>query len=244
LALPVVGAAAVCALVVGLAQTRGAFTLRFAAPQASFGWSGGDALVARARVLLVVAVAAWVIVPALPDIVRLAGARPLVVLDAAGVLLGRLLVRAAVALAVLGAVDLWRRVRAHERALRPTRREAERERREEEGDDRVKAERARRQRQGAGPRWDEAEVVIRGDDVALVVRFDARTMRGPAVVARARGGLAARLVDRAAAAGVPAPYDPALAAMLAGVEADVPEALWDAVAAVLRALKRGIVTSP
>ena len=57
----------------------------------------------------------------------------------------------------------------------------------------------------------------------------------PQVVAAGRGAVAEKILEQALAAGVPVREDPALAAALAALDlgAEVPEALWHAVAAAL-----------
>ncbi|HYF26360.1 MAG TPA: EscU/YscU/HrcU family type III secretion system export apparatus switch protein [Baekduia sp.] len=79
---------------------------------------------------------------------------------------------------------------------------------------------------------------------AIALRYDRGSDAAPRVVASGAGEVAERILERAAAAGVPVREDPMLAQALAqlAVEAAVPEDLWAAVAEVLvwaYALDRG-----
>jgi flagellar biosynthesis protein len=68
---------------------------------------------------------------------------------------------------------------------------------------------------------------------AAALRWDGKG--APRVVAEGRGLVAERILAAAREAGVPVREDPALAAALAALDlgAEVPEALWQAVAAAL-----------
>lgn len=142
--LPLVAALA-AALAIGLVQTR----FLIAAPVGD-----GERRPRRGALdegaLLPLAVAAATVVALalalrreLPPVLATAGA-PLLSSTARALI--RVAIRAGMVLAAVGVADFLRRRVAWERALRPSRAEAERERREEQGDPRLRAERRRRHR--------------------------------------------------------------------------------------------------
>jgi flagellar biosynthesis protein FlhB len=134
--------AALGALAIGLAQTRGLFTLKAIGRRKDLEREGRSTAWALAAclVLLGVLVARELAVGFARS--RGTDGAVTIVLHA----LGRLGPRALLLIAAAGLGDwAWRRLRL-ERALRMTRGEVERERREEEGDPRLKAERRRRHR--------------------------------------------------------------------------------------------------
>ena len=130
LSAPLLGAAALAALAVGVAQTGGLFTLRRGRTRAG----GGSPIL---RVLAAIAVAAAVVVPALPDLGRLSSAAALAAFF--GEVVARLLGLCVVALAFVGAFDLYRARRRFLERMRASRQEELREGRETEGDPRVRA---------------------------------------------------------------------------------------------------------
>jgi flagellar biosynthesis protein FlhB len=147
---------------------------------------------------------------------------------------------------LFGALDLvWQRHR-HRQALRMTRHEVERERRQHEGDPRLRAERQRLHRAGlAQPPLDvvrQASFVIVGHHQAVALRYD-RDDRSSAPVVLARGErlVAARLQELARQAGVPSFFDPGLAAALFAVEeeAEIPVALYEPVAQIVKVMLEG-----
>src|SRR5262245_57668741 len=129
LSAPLLGAAALAALAVGLAQTGGLFRLPRERTR------GGGAPILRA--VVAVAVAAAVVVPALPDLSRLSSAAALA--GFFGEVLARLLGACVVALALVGAVDLYRARRRFLDRMRASRQGELREQREAEGDPRLRA---------------------------------------------------------------------------------------------------------
>ncbi len=139
LSAPLLGAAALAALVVGLAQTRGLFTLRVG-PR--FGRPRGGGAAALARLAVSAAVTALAVVPALGDLGRIGSAPALA--GFLGDVVARLLGWSLVALALAGALDLYRARRRFLERMRATRQDELRERREAEGDPRVRAEMRRR----------------------------------------------------------------------------------------------------
>jgi flagellar biosynthesis protein FlhB len=146
-------------------------------------------------------------------------------------------------LVVVGAVDYLLKRRAHFKRLRMTREEVKREHREEEGDPRHKAERRRVHRRllqeaamRAVPR---ASVVITNPThLAVALRYERGAMRAPAVTAKGQHLHAEQIRSLARTHGVPIRRDPPLARALyeLELEEEIPEALYDAVAEVLRVL--------
>jgi flagellar biosynthesis protein FlhB len=217
-----VALAVVAALVAGLAQTR--FLLAWGAlgrnsrgddePLPLFGWVAAAALLLAALASGRAALAAL----ARSDS---SGA----VVAAASAALAGFVPRALVLLALAGAGELaWRRARLFG-ALAMTRAERERERREDEGDPRLRAEQRRRQRAlGRDPLADElarAQVVVTAEGVAVALRF----ADGVARVAVASGDdrlRAQRLTAIARRLGLPVRADDELALALA---AEAPNSL-------------------
>ena len=141
-------------------------------------------------------------------------------------------------LALFGALDLAMARGHHERALRMTRDEVLRERRDEEGDPRHRGERRRLHRAiaSADPVRLATCVVVNPSHVAVALRHDRGSDDPPVVLAKGRGPLAARLRAEARRAGVPMVRDVALARALdrlAEVGEAIPEELYQAAAAVL-----------
>jgi type III secretion protein U len=150
----------------------------------------------------------------------------------------RLTLSLAAALAALGVLELALAARRRQRALRMTLEEVRRERRDEEGDPRHRAERRRLHRAlAAAPPLERATcVVVNPTHLAVALRHDAGGDGAPVVLAKGAGLAAARLRARARRAGVPLVRDVALARALfrlAEVGDEIPEELYDAAAAVL-----------
>lgn len=219
---PVALAAFAAALVAGLGQTR--FLLAWAAlgrksggddePAPLFGWVAAAALLWAALASGRAALAALVRSES-------GGA----VLTAASAALAGFVPRALLLLALAGAGELaWRRARLFG-ALAMTRAERERERRQDEGDPRLRAEQRRRQRALVrDPLADQlarAQVVITAEGVAVALRF----ADGVARVAVASGDdrlRAQRLTAIARRLGLPVRADDELALALA---AEAPNSL-------------------
>jgi type III secretion system FlhB-like substrate exporter len=255
-----------CTLAAGLIQTGGLWT---GVPRVDLGrlwpgWAGGRGgssgapggapwlsssmavAAGLAKVAVVALVAASTLGGLMPGLVGLAGAsggRSLAALGAAArVLGGRLLL----VLLLLGAIDyLWVRGR-HRRALRMTRREIERERREQEGDALLRAERGRLRGQlaasGAGDLKGvgRADLVVTGgagDRLAVALAYQPGGARAPVVVAVGRGAIAASLLAAARASGVAVARDPDLVALLQRLDAgaEIPPSTYQRVAEHLRA---------
>jgi flagellar biosynthesis protein FlhB len=259
-------------LAAGLIQTGGLWT---GVPRADLGrlwpgWAGGrrgtagspwsssssfflGPLAGLARAVVVLVVAATTLGGLAPLLIGLAGASGARSLGAFGVAARALGGRLALVLLLLGALDYaWVRAR-HRRALRMTRRDLERERREQEGDALVRAERRRLRGElsaggaiagvgradlvvaGVGGDSDSADSVS-GDRVAIALVYERGGPRAPVVVAVARRAAAGPLLAAARAAGVPVARDPDLAAVLERLDAgaEIPASTYERVAELLR----------
>jgi flagellar biosynthesis protein FlhB len=240
LALPIVLAAAVGAFVAGLAQTRALFAWgalgrhgphNDGEPLAATSWAAAAALV------LVLVGGGRVLVASLG---RADGA--LVAATATLAALGSLTARAVVVIALAGLGDFaWRRARL-QAALSMTRAEVERERREDEGDPRLRAEQRRRQRALArDPLVDElarAELVVTAEGVAVALRLvDGAAQVAASAAERLR---AQRLSEIARRLGVAVRADDELAAALQALAtgAPVPPPWQPRAIAALRAIRR------
>lgn len=174
----------------------------------------------------------------------LVGAAPVTVLAALGAWARALGLRVAFALLALALLDAVLVTGRHRRSLRMTREEVKREHKETEGDPQHKAERQRLHRQLAQQRMLDdvrraAFVVVNPEHIAVAVRYDRDADEAPVIVAKGERLLAEQIKQAAREAGVPIYRDVGLARALNGVaEGDeIPEALYQAVAEVLRALQ-------
>jgi len=256
-------AGAVAALLAGLAQTRGLLTLAAAEPRLdrlspSEGlrriWTGDGLFQVGKGLVKAVAVgvlAWWVVRPELPGVAGLAGATPRTVLGAVGALSARLAVAVALAALALAVADYAVVRRAHRRRLRMTREEVRREHKEAEGDPAHRAERRRLQREILEQRMiadvRKADlVVVNPDHIAVALRYDARADTAPVVVASGERLLAAQIKQIAREAGVPIFRDVTLARSLRRLPdgEEIPAALYEAVAELLRALHHETPQAP
>jgi len=230
---PPLAAALAAALAIGMAQTRGLVT---AAPLAPSGPRRRPVDGApRALAFALVAAAASVIAARIEaPLVAQAAARPGAwLLGAAAAAIGRIALRVAVVMVAAGAVDYVLRRARLERSLWMTRAEAEQERREEEGDPRLAAERRRRHLALAGSRVADqvaaSLVVVAADGAAAGLRAD-----GARLVVTVAGErlVAARIVDLARRLHVAVRADVELAAAVAtlapgdAVPATLAERAW------------------
>jgi len=174
----------------------------------------------------------------------LVGAPPATVLAALGAWAQALGLRLAVALLALALLDALLVARRHRRSLMMSREEVKREFKEAEGDPQHKAERQRLHRQLAEQRMLDdvrkaAFVVVNPEHIAVAVRYDRDADDAPVVVAKGERLLAEQIKQAARAAGVPVYRDVGLARALNGVAdgQEIPEALYQAVAEILRALQ-------
>ncbi len=248
---PWMAAAAGAALLATLAQTGGLFAparlrldLARLDPIAGLG-----ALVSRqrlwvvARALVAAVGVAWLAARrlrvALPDLAHVVGPRGSVAL-ASVVALGVARDAAAV-FGALALVDLLVTRRSWLGRHRMTKAEVKQEHREAEGDPQQKAARERAHREmlaaAALHAVKEATVVIvNPEHLATALRYRDDEDDAPTVLAQGQGELAARIREAARAYGVPIVRDVPVARALAEVEvgSTIPEALYEAVAEILR----------
>lgn len=194
-------------------------------------------------IVVVVAGIAWVTGrDALRGVVGLAARDARAAVDAAGATFGALFFRVGGALLWVAALDvLYQRFRFL-KDQRMTKDEVRREQKDAEGDPHLKQERARVHREivehAALEEVRRADVlVVNPTHLAIALRYDEETHEAPEVVAKGQDGLARRMIDVAREAGVPVMRDMPLARALFEMEVgdSIPEALYEAVAAVLRA---------
>jgi len=153
----------------------------------------------------------------------------------------RLGLRVAGVYCLLGLADYAYQRWQHEKSLRMTRAEVQEEGRQTEGDPQIRArvrslqrERAMRRMMQAVP--DASVVVVNPIHIAVALRYDARTMRAPKVVAKGRRLVAERIVAIARQAGVSVVRDVPLAGALdrlVEVGGEIPAMLYRAVAGIL-----------
>ncbi len=149
--------------------------------------------------------------------------------------------RIAVAMFVLGLVDLAFQRWQHERELRMTRKEAEQETKELEGDPHVKRRIRQVQRPLAMQRMmrevPEAEVIVTNPTTyAVALRYAPQTMAAPVVIAKGMRLVAGRIREIGQQNNVPIVQNPELARTLyrtLDVGQPIPEVLFQAVAEVL-----------
>lgn len=200
---------------------------------------------AKSLVALValVSVASLVLFELLPSLPRLAGLSPERGLSVAGSALATLLRRFLVALAALAAVDFFLSRKQFLEGLRMSKDEVKREYKEADGDPHQKAARARMHREILehsvleGVRSADV-LVVNPTHLAIALKFDADSdQNAPMVVGKGEDDLARAMIDAAREAGVPVMRDIPLARTLYELELgdEIPEELFEAVAAVLRA---------
>jgi flagellar biosynthesis protein FlhB len=260
---PVLGAAMLAALAVGLGQTRG---LVMAPLRADFArvlsassrrLGGGMAAREGGRALLkvgIIAVLCWLTLrPVLHGLVTLTGSPPPRLLHVMGMLTVRLGVPLVLASLAFGIVDYMLALRRHRRSLRMTRREVKRDDKESEGDPAHRGERQRLHRDLLEQRMlDEVRkadfVVVDPQHLAVALRYDpfgagAPVRDGaaaPVVVAKGRRLVAERIKQIARLAGVPIFPDVPLARALdeLGEGGEIPAALYEPVAEILRVVEQ------
>jgi flagellar biosynthesis protein FlhB len=249
-ALPIGAAAALGAMGVGLLQNRGLFApgaLRFRLDRLHPG-AGLRRLLSAERLLEVGLHASAALAALLTGAWLLAHGSAVLLavplLDAAGLQAALAAVARRVALplgailAGFGLAELLHAQAAYRRRLMMTRLELERERREDEGEPRLRAERRRLHRalSAAGALRQATCLVVNPSHVAVALLHDRAAEEAPVVIAKGIGLAAARLRVQARLAGVPIVRDPALAralVRLAEVGDAVPEELYVAAAVVL-----------
>jgi type III secretion protein U len=256
LASPVLLAAAVAGAAAYVVQTGGTVATRRLAPRLDRlnpvaglkGLLSGARLFAVVRSLVAGVAVGWLaydgLARHLTDFARAAGR-----VHAIGVLVSHvaeaLAWRAALLGLALGAVDVLVNKRARLQRLKMSKDEVKREYREVEGDPEIKRARERAyheliaQATVAGVRR-ASVVVVNPTHVACALRYDEKGGdEAPVVVASGEGELAARILQAAREWGVPVVRDLPLARALVELSVGdaIPEALYEAVAEILRELQ-------
>jgi type III secretion protein U len=254
LSAPIMGVAAAVSLLLGLVQTGGAFTAsRLAADFARidpfqgiknlFSWERAFSLL---RSLLAALVVGWLCFGVLRDhVADLASTsgRSEAVAGFSWLLGRRLLWSAALVGLVLGAVDYFFVRRAWTLRHRMTKDEVKREHREAEGDPEVRAARRRAHQEALAGSMIAAVknatvLIVNPTHLATALRYADGEDDAPSVVAHGEGDLAQRLIEAAHVYGVPVVRDVPVAHALRELALgdEIPEALYAAVAEILREL--------
>lgn len=151
----------------------------------------------------------------------------------------------AAAVAFAGLDVLYRRWQ-YARDLRMTKEEVKREHKESEGDPHTKAERERLHREMLAEATlhnvrKASFVITNPTHYAVALAWDEEAMDAPCLVAKGEGEFARRIVEEARRAGVPVLRDAPLARSLHELEIgdEIPESLYEAVAAVVSYLAEG-----
>lgn len=163
----------------------------------------------------------------------------------AQIILG-LMIRVCIGLLVIGIIDLFYQKWKHIDELKMTRQEVKEDRKQTEGSPEIKSRIRRIQFQMAAKRILEEVpkanvVLINPTHVAVALRYEAKTMDSPVVVAKGADHLAEKIREVARAYGVPIMRRPELARTIySTVKAGspIPEVLYVAVAEVLAAIYR------
>ncbi len=195
----------------------------------------------------VVAMLAWEgLRDSIVDVARSAGRAQLVGV-VAGHLAGGLAWRAGLVGLGLGAVDLVVTRWTWLRRLRMSKEEVKREHKDSEGDPQLKAARDRAYQEllaqaAVGNVRHASVVVVNPTHIACALRYDEEEGdEAPVIVASGEGDLAARIVKAAHDYGVPVVRDVPLARALVELSVGdaIPEALYEAVAEILREVMQG-----
>ncbi len=252
LAAPLVGAAALLSAASGFVQTGGIIATKKIAPDMNRlnPASGLKNLVSAQRLvsvarafvaaLVVGYLAARLLADHAADVARTAG-EPALGVYAAGYLLKKLGWIAALVGLALGGADLLIVRRGWIKRNRMTKDEVKREHRESEGDPEIKGARRRAHQEMLSGAMIAAVknatvVVVNPTHLATALRYREDEDDAPEVVAQGAGDLAQRMIRAANAYGVPVVRDVPLARALVELEVgdEIPEALYEAVAEILR----------
>ena len=252
LTLPIVGIAGAAALATGLVQTGGILAPKRVSPDLSklnpakglknlFSAQRSISVVRSLAAALVVAWICWeVITTGAASLAASVGNIPGAAV-AGGALTGTLLRAAAtvgVALAILDVmVTRW----SWKKRLRMSKDEVKREHKESEGDPEIKQARQRaHQEMLRGATIDSVRkatvLIVNPTHLATALKYEDDEGAAPEIVAQGRGELAQLMQDAARAYGVPIVRDVPVARALMELEVgeEIPEALYEAVAAILR----------
>lgn len=251
-AVPALAVAAAVALLIGGVQARGAFAPGKLAPDANRLAGGlgallsGQRIVGLARALLTAALVAHLcrsrVIEALPALAAGAG-EPRRVAALVGTTAATLFRDVGLLLVASALIDLLLTLRSWRNKLKMSPDEVKREARESEGDPQLKAARERAHHellaQASIHAVKEASVVVvNPTHLATALRYQQGEDEAPTIVAQGEGNLAARIVEAARAYNVPVVQDIPLAHALRELEVggQIPEALYEAVAEILRSL--------
>ena len=198
------------------------------------------------KITLAAAVAYAAMEPLMRSLTQLSGASPRELLVVLGHASGRLGQWMVMVVAAIGFGDfMWQR-HQHMKQMRMTREEVKREHKEQEGDPHHKQERMRLHKELLQQRMLNAVrkadfVVVNPDHIAVAIRYDKDSQEAPLVVAKGERILAEKIKEVAREAGVPIFRDVSLARALRDVEEgdEIPEALYEAVAEILRVVYGG-----
>jgi len=163
-----------------------------------------------------------------------------------GAIAGEMLVKCMGLLLVIGAADYAFEWWDHEKQLRMSRSELKRDVRESEGDPQIRARRRQLRRQvlsqGISAEMPLADVVVvNPTHFAVALRYDARNMGAPKVVAKGQRAMAREIIRLARMHGIEVVQNPPVARSLfksCEVGGAVPEALYIVVAEVFAAVYR------
>lgn len=207
--------------------------------------------------LLVAAVVIWLVwseaVEAGPEVLRSVWWEGGAALEHGVGLLGALVVRLSWVLVVLGVGDFALARYRHVKELMMTREELKREHKESEGDPRHKSQRraVHRQLAAGGPARGVPKasvMIVNPIHVAVALRYAAGECEAPYLVAKGREADALKLRHEAERLGIPVVRDIPLARSLVhyDVGEEIPEELYQAAAAVLRAARQSqdVETAP
>jgi flagellar biosynthetic protein FlhB len=249
---PVVGACAIAAIVVSLAQVGLKPKTQALKPDprrlnpvtGAKNVFGKNSLVELAKNLLKIAVVAAVVLsallPHLTDWAAMVGISPIELGTAMASNIKSLAFRAGAAYFVIGLIDFFFQRHRHEKSLRMDKQEVKDEAKQQDLPAEIKGAIRRRQREQARARMmaavPEADVVVTNPThFSVALKYDGQSA-APEVVAKGQDLLALRIREIAAASGVPIVPDPPLARSLHGsveVGQQIPEELFQAVAQVL-----------
>jgi flagellar biosynthesis protein FlhB len=242
LATPVVGSAALAAVIAHVVQTRTLWLPRRRVPGAPVPAGGPGPRSARTAGELAMTAAlggatlAWLWWAA-PRLAALLSGAPLAAVAA---LIASFVAMLTAAWLVVAAIDALARhaALAHTLAMTPA---------EKRADDRLAAAdlrwRARRAELARGPAPQavvaSAALLLLGDDRAVAIAWDPARQPVPSRAAAGRGARATQLLGLARRYRIPVHRDPELAAALAEAEGPVPEAAWPRLAEIVAAVTRG-----
>jgi flagellar biosynthetic protein FlhB len=195
------------------------------------------------KITLAAAVAWLAVKPLLGAFVNLTGASPRSILVVLGYATEKLGKQVALVVVVIGAADLlWQR-HQYRKKMMMTREEVKREYKESEGDPQHKHERQRLHKELIEQRMVNSVrkadfVVVNPDHIAVAIQYDKDGNAAPIVLAKGERLLAEKIKEVAREAGVPIFRDVSLARALRDVEEgdEIPEALYEAVAEILRVI--------